>query len=804
MSNRHVFLKNTTSANSTFNRSRNVGKTNENQEEEPSLILPFQKDRLRDYYSGFVSERASRNASRTITFPDVIDVLEIEFHAIFNLDLQKKFYSKYGLGVVEFGAFNRSVIFEVLDRTLFATFEAHVNQIIDAPDAIAYQNEPFALIALTYTLKFINRRAFTDENEGLIINLLSSSNAVSITQKSALFRYFEEKELRVTYSNDTPEFIFVNAISSDQIDEIENNFDIVRTITSSRALNVRPGAFGEIRISYGFNVNVPDYLTTVGIIDTGVNNIEPFQNLFSSSHYDHTGTNALNDISDHGTLVAGLVVLGDEFPRTAETNYTAKAKISVIKALHRSNDPINIPQIINDIRVEKRNNGTRLFNMSLNLPFAKKYNESYSAFAYELDKLAYEEDILIFISVGNFDAQGLRDLIDDAHPDHSYPHFFYKLESEDPSPVHSCQNTNICVPSESLNNISVGALAGNLEGENSDITPLSIYPAYYSRKFHFDFEQKITTSVLGKLQRSKNLNKPDFVFEGGDLFSDDAGIEVIYSPGNYSGRTSGTSLATPLITSLAAQVLNNYPDLKTQTVKALLINSCEPTNLKHFPAFGNNDTLLKKLMGFGKPSKRKLLDSSDNSIVMVIEDFIKWDQVISMPIFLPEYLKTSGNKLKFDISLCYSFMPVKDNHLSYLPLYMAFKLVKNIDVQLIANADATVHGLKSNISWSEDFFAIEGRMFSNAQSRSFNLQPTDIIAADGSIALAIKCYSKSEIPDTLLTNLKQNDHPFSLVIRITELTSNNAVSNLYSEMITINTIENIAEATGALEADLDA
>lgn len=804
MKNRHVFLRNTTSTNPTFNRSRNVSKTEERQEEEPRSIQPFQKDRLRNYYSSFVSERESRNSNRTIVFPDVIDILEIEFHVIFNEDLQKKFYSKYGLGIIEFGAFNRSVVFEVLDRTLFAVFEAHVTQIINAPDATVYENEPFALIALVYTLKFINQRAFTDEHEGLLINLLSSSNTVSVTQKSTLLNYMEENEISVTYSNDTPEFIFVDSISSDQIQVINNNFDIVKTITSSRALNVRPGVFGELRFSYGFNVNVPDNLTTVGIIDTGVNNIEPFQNLFSLSHYDHTGTNALNDVSDHGTLVAGLVVLGDEFPGTTETNYTAKAKISVIKALHRSNDAINIPRIINDIREEKRNNGTRLFNMSLNLPFAKKYNEAYSAFAYELDKLSYEEDLLIFISVGNFDAQSLRDLIDDEHPDHSYPPFFYTLASENPSQVHSCQNTNICVPSESLNNISVGALAGNLEGENSDVTPLSIYPAYYSRKFHFDFEQNITTSVLGKFQRNKNLNKPDFVFEGGDLFSDDAGIEVIYSPGKYSGRTCGTSLATPLITSLAAQILNNYPDLKTQTVKALLINSCGQTNPKHFPLFANSDSVLKKLMGFGKPNKRKLFDSYDNSIVMVIEDTIKWSEVISMPILLPEYLKTSGNKLQFDISLCYSFMPVKDNHLNYLPLYMAFKLVKNIDVESIANADASVHGLKNGISWSEDFFGVEGRMFSNAQSKSFNLQPNDIIAADGSIALAIKCYSKSEIPDALLTNLKQNDHSFSLVMRITELTRNNMDSDLYSEMVAINEIENITEATGTLDADLDA
>jgi hypothetical protein len=228
MSNKHVFLKNTTSKNPTFNRSRNVSKTEEIQEEEPSVIAPFQKDRLRVYYSSFVAERASRNSNRTIVFPDVIDILEIEFHSIFNDDLQKKFYAKYGLGIIEFGAFNRFVVFEILDCKLFATFESHVTQIINAPDSIAYKHEPFALIALIFTLKFINQRTFTNEDEGLLINLISSSNTVSVTQKNILLSYLEENEISVTYNNETPEFIFVDSISSDQIQKINNNFDIVK------------------------------------------------------------------------------------------------------------------------------------------------------------------------------------------------------------------------------------------------------------------------------------------------------------------------------------------------------------------------------------------------------------------------------------------------------------------------------------------------------------------------------------------------------------------------------------------------
>src|SRR5699024_9219759 len=110
------------------------------------------------------------------------------------------------------------------------------------------------------------------------------------------------------------------------------------------------------------------------------------------------------------------------------------------------------------------------------------------------------------------------------------------------------ENTNIVVPSESLNNVSVGALAGNIEeGENSDVTPLNIYPAYYTRKFHYDYKQQVNGGEFKKNQKNKHLNKPDLVFDGGDYFNDDSGIEVLAREGEYYKRTAGTSLATPLI-----------------------------------------------------------------------------------------------------------------------------------------------------------------------------------------------------------------------------------------------------------------
>jgi hypothetical protein len=265
-------------------------------------------------------------------------------------------------------------------------------------------------------------------------------------------------------------------------------------------------------------VLIPENLTTVGIIDTGINTIEPFNNLIVDDGINITGeTDA--DHSGHGTLVAGLAIFGQDFSASVEKTYKAKCKVLPIKVLHHGNGGINFPMLIKAIRTANKNKGIRIFNMSL-VFHPKKYNETFSEFAYELDFLSHQLGILIFISVGNFDADSLDDLLTiDPHSDHNYPDFYYKLNKT--SLVHNCENTNISIPSESLNNISIGALAGNLEsGDNSDITPANIYPAYYSRKFHFDYEQKLNTTNFNRNQKNKNLNKPDLVFDGGDLLTE--------------------------------------------------------------------------------------------------------------------------------------------------------------------------------------------------------------------------------------------------------------------------------------------
>ena len=807
--NRFTFLNNPKSDNPKFNRQRNVSggrKSTQNEGEvesdESKIIQEFQKDRLRGFNVSLYSKMKLRNEKRTIKFPAYVDLVRIRFYNTFNSELKKVFYDKYGLLPIELKDFNKTVNFEIINETTFRNFKNHLEIIIKSKVGESYKNQDYSILALVYEFEFIDNRARlqTLSVEGVVLNIINSGNPVSKIQKETIFKYLKESGFDYSYTTNIPDLVEVKKLNREALNFIADNFDIVGAITSSRTERIKPGLIGPNR-DYNFSISIPRYLTTIGVIDTGVEMLEPIRNAITSTNVDHTNNGANWDEVGHGTLVSGLIILGDEFYKEAKKNYVAKAKIFPIKIIQQSCDPIDIPRLLNDIIKVKYKYGIRLFNMSIVIPGAKKYNDTFSQFAFELDKLAHIHDILFFLSVGNFNDESLKALIEDyPHPDHEYPDFFYKLDATTDN--HTCEDTNICVPSESLNNISIGALAGNFETgrDYTDITPNMHYPAYYTRKFHYDYSQLINSQLIKV--KNRHLNKPDFVFEGGDLFKNDAGIEILKSPaprGLYYGRTCGTSLATPLVTSYAAEILNNYPKLKTQTVKAILINSATYFSKNNLPHFKNkSDFLLKSLIGFGKPNKLTLIKNSSKDILFIIEDEISIGEIISMPIHLPSYLLDNGSRLQFDISLCYSFSPIKDDQLNYLPIHISFNLTKDVPIKVLSDSTQDDYAIKQSISWSEDHFGIDNRLLSNAQSMQYRLQPNDLTKLGNSVAVAIRCLAKNEYKD----ELERINHQFSLVIKITELNKNENEFSLYDEMLQINSHINI-DSELEIENELD-
>ena len=155
----------------------------------------------------------------------------------------------------------------------------------------------------------------------------------------------------------------------------------------------------------------------------------------------------------------------------------------------------------------------------------------------------------------------------------------------------------------------------------------------------------------------------------------------------------------------------------------------------------------------------------------------------------------------FEVALSYSFEPQKDNHLAYLPLYVAFNLVRNVDIAAVAG-QAEEYAIKSGFGWSEDHFGIDNRLFSNAQKKIYTLQQNDLINVDDSVAIAVRCLAKNGFVE----QLEKSSHPISLSLRITEVAKNqnSAVGNLFSEMNALNASLPIYIEDLSTDADLDA
>lgn len=809
--NRFLFLTNRAGQNDGFKKQRYPGDQEPPQVEVTKTPNRNQQARLRRSNRTFLSERTARASSRTIEIPATIETIIIHFFKVFDHSLTKKFLKLYGLEVTSLEDFNKTVFFEIADTAKFQVFLAHLRDFYSSDLTESYERKPYNLIALIYDFKFLStKRRVHSFSTISTVSLIAAQTKNGQRVRESLLSYLTRQELPHRQSPLSPDFIEVDGLQTSTVEEIANNFDVIKQITSSRVERRRPGAYNEERRDYGFTITLPDNIPTVGVIDTGFFPVEPLRSAIANFHYDLTSTAHLIDDTGHGTAVGSLIILGEEFLRETKTQYEAKAKIAVIKAMQNDVDGLSVIGVVGAIRQAHEQHGVRLFNLSLNDPLPKGYNRHISDYAYALDMLSHELDIMIVISVGNISDQRLKELIEEEpHAAHQYPRIFYSLD--DHSEIHSCESTNISEPSESMNNLSVGAIAGNLEGgQTSDITPGEELPAYYTRKFHYDYKQKINGSKFQQHQRNKHLNKPDLVFDGGDLFRREAGIEIIRTPieaegPRYFGRSAGTSLATPLVASHMASIMRAYPTLRMQTIKALIINNAKsPCGQKPHLFRGFPINLLRKLIGFGKPETFRLTGTDNNSVTFVIENEIDLEDFKTITLALPEFLNGTRNKLSFKTTLCYSFRPVKDNHLAYLPLQITFGVFKSMEAAQMSHTDVSDYQVKKTVSWSDDFFGVENRLFSNVQQNEFSLDGELIPELNNRVTLAIRCTAKKEIPASERALLESMHHKFSLVMTITELPASRQNNRLYQDIIAINSVDAIADATGdaIVEADL--
>ena len=781
----------------------------EEEDDEYKNYSPMKRE-FQNSLSGFNIAKEQRDNQRNtqLNIPLVIDFVQIEFFSHFKIDPFANIYrNEFGLAPVQFDNFNYVGFFAIDDITKFQNFIDNVVRFISSPDDPNLPSEMNKNILFIRNFKFFtssDRKNYEQYKERYNINLIDSSVDIYESKikliEDSLTEYLEDKGINYNINNDSNKLEVIN-ISIENINEIIDNFDIVMSVNSPTSGVVRPSPFNlEIR-NYGFEIsNTYDDLPIVGIIDTGVSAITPLAPLIINDgmEFDLTNTDPRIDNFGHGTAVAAIASLGKPFYQNNSGAVEAYAKILSIKALDAGVGFISENEIRKSIIDANNKYGVKIFILCLGYVEAKPDNYSISNYAYSLDLLANDLDILIFISAGNADqyylnADGI--LI-------NYPKQF------------NSSRYNINVPADSMNNLSCGAISSNIENNSSNRYNIydPTYPASYTRKFYIN-RKNVKAALL-----SKHLTKPDLCDCGGDIDLNvgcsETGLKVLSpNPGIFFERTCGTSFSTPFIANQALRLIKTYPQLNIQTIKALILNSCVIPNTGEL--FDNlSEVSPSDLLGKGIPELEESLYSDENRITLVLEDNIRPEFIKSYPIKLPEYLLNLDKQislLEINATLCYKFKPILYNHLAYCPFHISFGIFRYIDLEFEEEDESgrrVRNGLNGGLSsgyvfkesWSEDYY-FKAKMLSNCHKVRFVISKKDLINDNCKFKIGIRSKFHGFIN---LLDKEENDilHPFSLIITIKENKVKNILSNrLYDEMIAINELEAVAEIEAEVELE---
>ncbi|MDD2721357.1 MAG: S8 family peptidase [Gallionella sp.] len=180
-------------------------------------------------------------------------------------------------------------------------------------------------------------------------------------------------------------------------------------------------------------------------------------------------------------------------------------------------------------------------------------------------------------------------------------------------------------PGQAWNSLTVGAFTEKVETEEASIAPVA--PSGGLSPF---------TTTSAAWDKAWPL-KPDVVFEGGNVGQSDGfagtlpSLNLLTTHFKHTERlfttTNATSAASALCSRMAAQLMATYPQLRPETIRALIVHSAEWTEAmreQYLPAdkphTKNDYTDLIRHCGWGVPDLDRALWSAANSLTLIVED----------------------------------------------------------------------------------------------------------------------------------------------------------------------------------------
>jgi hypothetical protein len=361
---------------------------------------------------------------------------------------------------------------------------------------------------------------------------------------------------------------------------------------------------------------------TICLLDSGVNNGHPLLEriLLDADKHSVDPAGGVNDKKRHGTRMAGIAEYFDLGKSLEEGD--------VIKVLHRlesvkiiDSDKDNTEELYGDITSQainlaeiERPQAQRIVCMAVTTDMVENgHPSSWSGAIDEIVAGTYNGENrkprLMFISAGNTAVEEIRN-------NRNYLNAIVSHPIEDPG--------------QAWNAVTVGAYTEKISIDDEK------YQEYQVVADNGDISPFTSTSMLWD---KKWPIKPEIVLEGGNLacnienndYTELPNLQLLttnadFSLGDKFDTISMTSSATAQAAWIAANIQKKYPELRPETIRALMVHSAEWTEnmkkniLKTRRPIKKDYRKLLRICGYGVPSLELANWSAKNSVNLIIED----------------------------------------------------------------------------------------------------------------------------------------------------------------------------------------
>ncbi|CBJ80553.1 putative serine protease [Xenorhabdus bovienii str. Jollieti] len=524
----------------------------------------------------------------------------------------------------------------------------------------------------------------------------------------------------------------------------------------------------------------------VCILDSGINTAHPLLRsaiaesasfVVNEDEFDHCG---------HGTAVAGIALYGDVEACDASNFWQPSVWLYNGKLLNSQGefDTSTIETTLTEAVEYFVDLGCRIFNLSLGNANAPYDGKHIRGIAYVLDVLARRHNILFVVSAGNFSGSSDPDV----------PQESWRAEY----PSYLIHNSSVIIdPAPALNVLTTGSYARHnatfdAQRRADEISHLSPAGEFQPSPF-----TRHGPSVKGAFKPEIVAHGGNFAVpmrnDGGQWREHAKGLGVLSCHHQFQGSTffseqSGTSFSAPYITHLAGRLLNEYPDMSANMLRAMLVNhavltpqmentfSEEVVECYKAESATRNRSIIRDVVGYGVVEEDSLYRSSEEVVVMMCDEQIvnNTHQFFELP--LPaSFLRTQRAVRELHITLAYS-PAVRTTRLDYAATQISYRLIKGTslqDVQQYFNHDVQ-DGTKS-------------RNDDAASNRSVTAQQRDHCTVQSS-SWTFKRRSPDEKWFVVVTRndrewgapLNSQHESYALVVTATD--RENAEANLYAEI----------------------